>query len=409
MRRRRTSSSAVRAAHADVRLPVRRPPRARAQRQPAGLSCGAPGTRWSSPTCGRASTTGSPLYPQLTPAQLELSRLMVRYWGAFARSGVPSVHGQPLWPRYSERPLDVAAARATARWRSATPSSPPSTTARSGTRCRRPVKRSLVRLAIRSRIPVSSLMRDSQGVVGVELDHRIAAGRPDIRLCSAGGIARSWRQMMYARGSATNASRGSPYRHGLRERRDRLRPAPGDALCGVLVARAAVQHLARRGVGHRRDRRVAVDDEVGLHLIVGGLRERGQVEQALAVGRRERGHVDQCLDLLGRCSRRPASRPPRPCCGRRAPPADPSAEHLAHALRVGVERDLGDRRLVLARAGQVERLHRVARLRRPGITGSQHHAPLNAPCTSTILAISISPIRLSVRPCRAGRRARTRR
>jgi carboxylesterase type B len=43
---------------------------------------------------------GIPLYPQLTPAQLELSNQMVRYWGSFARYGAPFVRGQTFWPPY---------------------------------------------------------------------------------------------------------------------------------------------------------------------------------------------------------------------------------------------------------------------------------------------------------------------
>jgi para-nitrobenzyl esterase len=43
---------------------------------------------------------GIPLYPQLTPAQRELSNWMVRYWGAFARFGAPFVPGQRFWPPY---------------------------------------------------------------------------------------------------------------------------------------------------------------------------------------------------------------------------------------------------------------------------------------------------------------------
>ena len=43
---------------------------------------------------------GFPLYPLLTPAQLELSNWMVRYWGAFARYGAPIVRGQTFWPPY---------------------------------------------------------------------------------------------------------------------------------------------------------------------------------------------------------------------------------------------------------------------------------------------------------------------
>jgi carboxylesterase type B len=41
------------------------------------------------------------LYDLLTPAQLELSRQMVRYWGAFVATGQPEVPGQPAWPQYT--------------------------------------------------------------------------------------------------------------------------------------------------------------------------------------------------------------------------------------------------------------------------------------------------------------------
>ncbi len=44
---------------------------------------------------------GYSLYDLLTPAQLELSTQMVRYWGAFVTTGRPEVSGQPFWPRYS--------------------------------------------------------------------------------------------------------------------------------------------------------------------------------------------------------------------------------------------------------------------------------------------------------------------
>jgi len=44
---------------------------------------------------------GYSLYDLLTPAQLELSQQMIRYWGAFVTNGAPEVPGQPLWPRYS--------------------------------------------------------------------------------------------------------------------------------------------------------------------------------------------------------------------------------------------------------------------------------------------------------------------
>ena len=48
---------------------------------------------------------GYSLYDLLTPRQLELSRQMVRYWGAFTAFGAPEVPGQPAWPAYSSRLL----------------------------------------------------------------------------------------------------------------------------------------------------------------------------------------------------------------------------------------------------------------------------------------------------------------
>jgi para-nitrobenzyl esterase len=48
---------------------------------------------------------GFSLYDLLTPAQLELSRQMVRYWGTFTASGAPEASGQPLWPRYTSGQL----------------------------------------------------------------------------------------------------------------------------------------------------------------------------------------------------------------------------------------------------------------------------------------------------------------
>ncbi|HTU28396.1 MAG TPA: carboxylesterase family protein [Solirubrobacteraceae bacterium] len=42
---------------------------------------------------------GTP-YAELTAAQRELSRWMLRYWGAFIRLGSPAVPGQPVWPNY---------------------------------------------------------------------------------------------------------------------------------------------------------------------------------------------------------------------------------------------------------------------------------------------------------------------
>jgi carboxylesterase type B len=48
---------------------------------------------------------GYSLYDLLTPAQLELSQQMIRYWGAFVTTGRPEVTGQPAWPRYGSGQL----------------------------------------------------------------------------------------------------------------------------------------------------------------------------------------------------------------------------------------------------------------------------------------------------------------
>jgi len=48
---------------------------------------------------------GFSLYDELTPAQLELSRQMVRYWGAFTTRGAPGASGQPRWPGYTSGQL----------------------------------------------------------------------------------------------------------------------------------------------------------------------------------------------------------------------------------------------------------------------------------------------------------------
>ena len=48
---------------------------------------------------------GYSLYDLLTPAQLELSRQMIRYWGAFVVAGRPEVSGQPAWPQYGSGQL----------------------------------------------------------------------------------------------------------------------------------------------------------------------------------------------------------------------------------------------------------------------------------------------------------------
>ncbi|HLI61377.1 MAG TPA: carboxylesterase family protein [Solirubrobacteraceae bacterium] len=71
-----------------------------------GLNRSVPGYRWGAGHAMELAymwpsfNNGYSLYRLLTPAQRVLSRWMVRYWGAFVRSGRPSVRGQSAWPSY---------------------------------------------------------------------------------------------------------------------------------------------------------------------------------------------------------------------------------------------------------------------------------------------------------------------
>ena len=71
-----------------------------------GLNNNQPGYQWGAGHAMELAylwpsfNNGYSLYDLLTPAQLELSQQMVKYWGAFVITGRPEVPGQPLWPRY---------------------------------------------------------------------------------------------------------------------------------------------------------------------------------------------------------------------------------------------------------------------------------------------------------------------
>jgi len=72
-----------------------------------GLNMDHPGYQWGAGHAMELAylwpsfNNGYSLYDLLTPAQLELSQQMVRYWGAFVATGRPEVSGQPAWPRYT--------------------------------------------------------------------------------------------------------------------------------------------------------------------------------------------------------------------------------------------------------------------------------------------------------------------
>jgi carboxylesterase type B len=76
-----------------------------------GLNNDLPGYQWGAghamelPYLWPSFGNGFSLYDLLTPAQLELSQQMVRYWGAFTATGAPEVGGQPLWPAYTSGQL----------------------------------------------------------------------------------------------------------------------------------------------------------------------------------------------------------------------------------------------------------------------------------------------------------------
>ncbi|HEY2519581.1 MAG TPA: carboxylesterase family protein [Streptosporangiaceae bacterium] len=76
-------------------------------RHAPGLNHDLPGYQWGAGHAMELAylwpsfTNGFSLYAELTPAQLQLSRQMIAYWGAFVRTGVPSAPGSPGWPRYS--------------------------------------------------------------------------------------------------------------------------------------------------------------------------------------------------------------------------------------------------------------------------------------------------------------------
>jgi carboxylesterase type B len=69
-----------------------------------GLNRQVPGYQWGAGHAMELAymwpsfNNGYSLYKLLTPAQLELSQWMVRYWGAFVRAGDPNVAGQAAWP-----------------------------------------------------------------------------------------------------------------------------------------------------------------------------------------------------------------------------------------------------------------------------------------------------------------------
>ena len=76
-----------------------------------GLNNDLPGYQWGAGHAMELAylwpsfNNGYSLYDLLTPAQLGLSRQMVRYWGAFAATGAPRVPGQPAWPGYASGQL----------------------------------------------------------------------------------------------------------------------------------------------------------------------------------------------------------------------------------------------------------------------------------------------------------------
>ena len=78
-------------------------------REPPAPSGGLPGFRIGAahslelPYLWPSFANGNSLAAEFTPAQRELSRQMVAYWGAFTKSGSPNEAGLPGWPAYAPR------------------------------------------------------------------------------------------------------------------------------------------------------------------------------------------------------------------------------------------------------------------------------------------------------------------
>lgn len=80
-------------------------------RNAPGLNRNLPGYQWGAGHAMELAylwpsfSNGYSLYDLLTPAQLQLSRQMVEWWGAFTRYHAPLAAGQPRWPPYTSGQL----------------------------------------------------------------------------------------------------------------------------------------------------------------------------------------------------------------------------------------------------------------------------------------------------------------
>ena len=89
-----------------------------------------------------------------------------------------------------------------------------------------------------------------------------------------------------------------------RPRRDRLGTEARYRPVHLLLS-AAVEHRDDRAVARQATgRRIALDDDVRLHLIAGGLGIGDELDEALALGGSKGGDVDERTDVLGTARRR---------------------------------------------------------------------------------------------------------
>jgi hypothetical protein len=143
-----------------------------------------------------------------------------------------------------------------------------------------------------------------------------------------------------------------------------LGPGPPDCPIHHLGRAVVVRRLAGR-LRDGPDRGVARDHDRRLHQIVGGLRKRRQVGQALTVAGQEGSHVDEALDAVRSLGSRLGDHDAAHAVGDQDRGLVARVQQIADPLRVGVQRHLLHGGRVVAGSRQVRCLGGVTELVQP--------------------------------------------